>query len=270
MEIVTTIIIIVLACAAVILAFLLISESERYNRLADLHLNANGKIDELTIALDKEQSENVFLYGKLKEQQKIIDSLENRLAIINLRAESEPEQEEPVPQALPEVPTVSTVPWGDVHTNMYRCEDFRKITNLSSLQYKLLNECRASDSTGIMTYIDSNGEYYLCAALGGYFGYQIGDAWKFTLNNGCFFNVILADFKHPIEQDSPETDYGDEDYNYLGDKCLNVIEFVIDSETAPKKVMKAGTMSALEIFGGLYSYEGDIASVEYLGRKWNR
>lgn len=262
MEIVTRIIIIVLACAAVILAFMLISEAERCNRLADLHLSAESKTEELTIALDKERAANTFLYSQLREQQEIIDTLENRLAIINLRAESEPEQEEPVPQALPETP------WGEAHTNMYRCEDYRKITNLSSLQYKLLSECKASDSTGIMAYIDDNGEYYFCAALGGYFGYQIGDAWKFTLNNGCFFNVILSDFKHPIEQDNPETDYGDEDYNYLGDKCLNIIEFVIDSDKTPKKVLKAGTMSALEDFGGLYSYEGDIVSAEYLGRKW--
>lgn len=205
-------------------------------------------------------SANVRLSEQLESEKSKTAQLENRLAIISLRNAEKTE-----PQEQPEV---SVLPWGDIHTNMYRCEDYRKITNLSSYQFRLVSQCRASDSTGIMTYIDSDGEYYFCAALGGYFGHQIGDAWKFTMNNGSFFNVILADFKHPIEQDKPETDYGDEDYNYLGDKCLNVIEFVIDGETAPKKVLKAGTMSALEVFGGLYGYGGDIAEIEYLGRKW--
>ena len=36
----------------------------------------------------------------------------------------------------------------------------------------------------------------------------------------------------------------------------------------PQAVKQAGTMSVLNMFGGLYSYDGDIVSVAECGEVW--
>ena len=155
---------------------------------------------------------------------------------------------------------------GNISTNIFRCEDYRKLNVVNSDQYKLQQECMTDLHTGIR-FLCEDHDKYLCAALGTAYGITLGDAWQVTLKCGYQFNIILADFKHPIDNIDPE-DFGDIDTNYDDEECINVIEFICDLRISPKKVIQAGTMSALDEFGGIYGDGANIVSIKYLGRKW--
>ena len=155
------------------------------------------------------------------------------------------------------------------HTNMFMGMPYDLITDKASDQYALQQECITVKSTGIRMY-DAGETGYYCVALGGAYGTDIGDTWHVTLKNGSEFYIILADYKHPIDNPDPN-DFGDSCVNYISDDfCTNVIEFIYDKEHIPTKVMNTGTFSALDFFGGLTGDGGDIMKMEYLGRVWSR
>lgn len=151
-------------------------------------------------------------------------------------------------------------------TNTFRCMDYRTLTNHASEQWKLQTECYSDGVTGIRVY-QRNGVRYFCAALGSAYGQNIGDAFNFTLENGTSFNVIYADFKNPLG--SSDIFFGHPDVNYDGELGIGLLEFVYDKDVAPKCVNESGTMTALDIFGGLYGDGGNIAKIVYLGKVWN-
>lgn len=151
-------------------------------------------------------------------------------------------------------------------TNMFMGMSYRKITDTKSQQYRLQQECYTADLTGIRCYKSGDKMYY-CAALGGAYGIDIGDTWRVTLKNGTRFNIIHAEFKHPIDNPDPN-DFGHKCRNYDGQDCTNVIEFVFDDEKIPPEVIEAGTFSKLDYFGGLNGDGGNIIEMQYTGRVW--
>lgn len=163
----------------------------------------------------------------------------------------------------------------DIPTNTYRCEPYLVYDEENEIwvdafiagshQNKLQQVCHTDESTGIRYYIDENGKKWYCAALAGAFGIEIGAEYEFTLANGAVIPVIQADYKHSIINPRYD-DYGDADINYDGEDCICVIEFVVDMRVIPDKVAKAGTMSALEQYGGLFGHGGNITNVVYYGR----
>lgn len=120
------------------------------------------------------------------------------------------------------------------HTNMFMGMPYDLITDKASDQYALQQECITSKKTGIRMY-DAGETAYFCAALGGAYGTDIGDTWHVTLKNGSEFDIILADYKHPIDHPDPK-DFGDPCYNYDTHDCTNVIEFIYDKEHIPQKL----------------------------------
>lgn len=151
----------------------------------------------------------------------------------------------------------------DKMTNTLRYMDYRKITDKSTHQYWLQQECETGIATGIRLYTDSKDEVYYCAALAKAYGQTIGDAWHVTLQNGEDFNIIFAECKG-----NDAGYFGHDDGNYDGRKCVNVIEFVVDESKIPFEAADKGTFTALDCFGGLYGNGGNIKSMEYLGRVW--
>ena len=157
------------------------------------------------------------------------------------------------------------LPDGD--TNTFRCMDYRTITDHNSMQWKLQLECLTDEETGIRYYLSGNKKYY-CAALGSAYGQTLGDAFHVTLENGYEFDIIYAEFKNPLQDEPDPTFYGHPDVNYDGEQTTSIIEFVYDWTAAPQCVIDAGTMSALEQFGGLYGNGGNIIDISYTGRIW--
>ena len=157
------------------------------------------------------------------------------------------------------------LPPPDIPTNMMRCEPYDRF-HPGSEQNKLQRLCE-TNRYGIRVYYDENGAPWCCAALAGAYGTEIGHCYRFTLENGNTIPVILADYKHPIDNVRSD-DYGDIDENYDGEACISVIEFVVDMQAIPERVKNAGTMTALPDFGGLYGHGGNIVKVEDCGRRW--
>lgn len=145
----------------------------------------------------------------------------------------------------------------DIDTNMYTYMDYRKITNKNSMQYKYQQFCTTNEY-GIREY-----DGYYAAALGSFYTTDIGDTYHVILENGTEFDIFLADCK-----DDSHTDWSNMGVpitNYDNEDCLNVIEFVVDTDCMSKKVKRCGTFSALDIFGGLTGDGGNIESIVYTG-----
>lgn len=203
--------------------------------------------------------------------------LKAALATVLTAQPSESAEPEPAEEVNPLLPPQS------IPTNTYRCEPYMVIDweksddtetvyksafSKNSEQAALQEDCFTDLETGIRYYFDtSDGTKWYCAALAGAYGIEVGRCYIFTLANGTELPVILADFKHDISDPKPD-DYGDADVNYDGEMCMNVVEFVVDMPAVPKAAREAGTMSALDKFGGLYGHDGNIVDVKDAGRRW--
>lgn len=144
----------------------------------------------------------------------------------------------------------------DTPTNMYFCMDENKLTCETSYQYQLQTSGKLYvGDYGIQTYIDDDDNQYFMVALGGYFGENIGNTWKVTLENGSSFNIMQGDCKANMWYGHPCT-------NYDGEECTNIIEFIVDMDYVPDKVLASGTMSSVDYFNA------NIKSMEYTGRVW--
>lgn len=227
--------------------------------------NSESRIETLIQDKEKLLLDNITLQEKNDELYS--DNVKLTEAVKELREINKALMQEPVVTDN-NVGSKSLLPTG--HTNTYRCEDYH-LFNPKSEQYRLQQGCTTSPITGIRLFSVFTGtnryEKYYCAAMGGAFGTDIGHAYKVKLKCGTEFNVILADFKHPIDN-VRDDDYGDADTNYDGQACTCVIEFVVDMARVPDKVKQAGTMSALDMFGGLYGDGGDIVEITDLGKVW--
>ena len=163
-----------------------------------------------------------------------------------------------------EIAAPSLLPSG-ISTNMYCCEPYDKFA-VNSEQAMLQEDCFTDPQTGIRYYL-LDGKKFLCAAMATAYGTEIGRTYSVHLKNGYDFDVIVADFKHDISAPRAD-DYGDITENYDGEAAMCIIEFVVDMAFLPRAVKDAGTMSALEQFGGLYGDGGNIVEIVDTERKW--
>lgn len=260
--------IIFLGAVAVILSIGLVMITSQYINLckqveAD---NSENKTTELMQEKEKLLLENITLQEKNDELYS--DNVKLTAAVKELRQINKELMNEEAVQDISPAPAETVKATGllpnNFHTNMFRCEPYKFAQG--SKQAMLQERCRTDPETGIR-YFDDGQTKWFCAALAGAFGTEIGHCYAFKLANGIVIPVIMSDFKHPIDNVRAD-DYGDKDVNYLGEECINVIEFVVDMDEIPQPVKQAGTMSVLARFGGLYSYDGDIVEVKDEGRVW--
>lgn len=162
-------------------------------------------------------------------------------------------------------------------TNMLCWMDYRKITDTTSMQYKIQEECYAIKTIhkyGIRIYdgpmhnvksitpLDYTNLIY-AVAMGSMFGRELGDIFEVTLMNGTYFYVFLAEFK---DDGVTDPDYlGHPCKNFDDEDCTNVIEFIVDEDHIPIEVKDTGTFTALEEFGGLHGGGGNIKTIKRIG-----
>jgi hypothetical protein len=252
-----------LGCAVILLVITVIWLLLRYNSLYGDYLDAQSR------QMQAQDTNKDLLHERFVYEQ-TLEALKQRTEKPTVQ-EIEPDEQPVLTYEAPEPQEYSKSRLPDGHTNTFRCEDWRRLNMPGSLQELLQRECLTDTDTGLRfwyNYKDLNdNEPYICAALGTAYGVDIGDTWRVTLKCGEVFNIILSDFKHPIDNINP-FDFGDADRNYDGQPTTSVIEFVFDEKIAPTAMIKAGTMSYFDRFGGLYGDGGDIVKIEYLGRKW--
>ena len=158
-------------------------------------------------------------------------------------------------------------------TNMLCWMDYRKITDTTSMQYRIQEECYTNSLYGIRSYCGDRHNiksiipiYHrsiYAVAMGSMFGRELGDIFEVTLMNGTYFYVFLAEFK---DDGVTDPDYlGHPCKNFDDEDCTNVIEFIVDENSIPKNVKDTGTFTALEEFGGLHGNGGNIKTIQYIG-----
>ena len=126
----------------------------------------------------------------------------------------------------------------NVDTDFKSYMDYTCITNKNSSQWKLQKKAH-TDENGLRKVDD-----YYCVALGTYYSDTIGDIFKVTLENGNTFEVIVGDIKADKHTDSKNM------YHSMGEGRGDMVEFIVETSKLPKKVRRAGTISALEEFSG--------------------
>lgn len=103
--------------------------------------------------------------------------------------------------------------------------DYRAITNTASKQYKLQQDPYVCvDEKGFLMY---RSNWYV-VAMGSYWG-DIGDKFIVHLNNGELIPVIIGDIKSDRHTDK---------LNYAHASDGHVLEFLIDSTSAPMRKVK--------------------------------
>lgn len=128
------------------------------------------------------------------------------------------------------------IPEGNTSFKTYM--DYRSITDVSSDQYKLQNDCW-TDANGLRRY----GDDYVIA-VGSYYADNIGDRLNITLDSGEEFTAVVGDFKADIHTDKSNRFTRMEN----GDK--NVIEFVVDVDALSRKAKYMGDISYISGFDG--------------------
>lgn len=119
-------------------------------------------------------------------------------------------------------------------------EDWRKITDTTTLNYKLSREATILNN-GLLV-ID---EEYYCVAMGSYYG-TIGDRLLIKTDEDNIFKVIIVD-----QKDDKHTDITNRYTLHNG--CM--LEFIIDCEIMNKDILYLGTVNPLGFSGKIISVE---------------
>ncbi len=130
--------------------------------------------------------------------------------------------------------------------------DYRSY-NLWYTPHYRLQQAAYTDKDGLRRF----GEDYI-VALGKYYSESIGDRFQVTLDTGVKFTVIFGDGKAPCDCDV-ENMYAP-CVNYDGEKCANVLEFIIDNDVLSADVYSYGSIDCMDKF------KGNIIKMVYLGR----
>lgn len=138
----------------------------------------------------------------------------------------------------------------DTNTKLFT--DYRAYDLWWTPHYRL-QQAAWTDKQGLRRF---NDDYIV--GLGSFYSTRIGDRFKITLDSGRDFTVIFGDGKADCDTDSrnmytPCRNYNDED-------VANVLEFIVDTDTLPKKVYQYGSIEILD------GFDGNIIEMEYLGR----
>ena len=218
----------------------------------------------LMIDIDDLRSENDHLKNQLDDALAAYENSEKER--IRMVTAAKTQQEEPeiaaneVLQANAEN-SKERLPEG--HTNVISGMPYTAITDKKSEQWALQLQAYTG-KYGIRCYFDGNHIYFL-AAMGSAYGRKIGTAFRVTLKCGTVMYVMLAEFK---DDGTDPNFFGHPTTHADGYDVTCVLEFIYDAEHINNKALQAGNFCNIECFGGLHGYGGDIAKIEYLGRKW--
>lgn len=143
----------------------------------------------------------------------------------------------PTPEPTPTPTPIPDPFYGQSTFKSY--ENYKKITNTSSAQYKLQQEAYTGDCG-----IRMIGDRY-CVAMGSYWAKKIGTKLDVYLESGELIKVILGDNKqdqHTIHD------------NRVGVHNKDVLEFIVDIDEIPQEVKNCGSFNCI--------FPGKVSSVE--------
>lgn len=194
--------------------------------------NSKSKIQTL-------EENNYILSNKIIEYREFLNNAENdkEQKVVNIINKWEIGQELP----LPEIPS-----------NMKLCTDYR-FYNIKGTPHNRLQLSAWTDEFGCRRY---NDDYIV--GLGSFYSVDIGDRFEITLDTGRVFTIILGDGK--ADCDTDELNMFTPCFNYEGEYCANILEFIVDKDIMYDKCYQYGSLDYHDEF------KGDIVKMVYLGR----
>ncbi len=138
----------------------------------------------------------------------------------------------------------------DMNSSFKTYMDYRCITDVSSPQYKYIQDWGWSDSNGFMrakgeTDLGVPDDYYMIA-MGSRYGTGIGTKYRITTNTGNVFYAVLCDQKSDYDTDSTHT-FG---------RNNDIVEFIVDTRQLNRDVKVMGSANVY------MPLNGKIVSVE--------
>ena len=140
----------------------------------------------------------------------------------------------------------------DLPTDRKVCTDYR-FYNIPGTPHNRMQLAAHTDDIGCRRY----GEFYI-VGLGSAYANRIGETFEVELETGVVFKIITGDMKP--DDDTDTTNRFEACYNYDGEYCANVLEFIMDKEIFDTKAYQWGGVDYYEKF------KGNIVRMTYLGR----
>lgn len=215
----------------------------------------------LMIDVDDLRSENDHLRNQLDDALAAYENAEKERIRMVTAAKTQQEEPKIAANEVLQANAKERLPEG--HTNVISGMPYTTITNKRSEQWALQLQA-FTGKYGIRCYFDGD-RIYLLAAMGSAYGRTIGDAFRVTLKCGTVMYVMLGEFK---DDGTYPNFFGHPTTHADGYDVICVLEFIYDAEHINSKALQAGNFCNIECFGGLHGDGGDIAKIEYLGRRW--
>lgn len=140
----------------------------------------------------------------------------------------------------------------ELPTNRKVCTDYR-VYNILGTPHNRMQLAAWTDEQGCRRY----GDYYI-VGLGSAYSDRIGETFEIELETGVVFRIITGDMK--ADCDTDVTNRFGPCYNYEGEYCANILEFIIDKETMSKSAYAWGGVDYYD------NFKGNIVRMTYLGR----
>ena len=224
--------------------------SDCQSKLSQIHIT-NLDLKVKNEKLKNEIADNKSKIKTLKENNEIQSKM-----IAEYKAIIDRYEETGIPQKI--VNTINKweigqeVPLPSIPSNMKLCTDYR-FYNIKGTPHNRLQLSAWTDEFGCRRY---NDDYIV--GLGSFYSVDIGDRFEVTLDTGRVFTIILGDGK--ADCDTDELNMFTPCFNYEGEYCANILEFIIDKDIMYDKCYQYGSLDYHDEF------KGDIVKMVYLGR----
>ncbi len=140
----------------------------------------------------------------------------------------------------------------DLPTDRKVCTNYT-VYGIKGTPHNRMQQAAYTDVLGCRRY----GEYYI-VGLGSAYADRIGETFEVELDSGVVFKIITGDMK--ADCDTDETNRYCPCFNYDGEYCANILEFIIDRSVMSKTAYSWGGVDYYDKF------KGDIVRMTYLGR----
>ena len=241
---------IALICLAINNAGLNNDLSDCQSELSKIHI-ANLDLKVKNEKLKNEVADNKSKIKTLKENSEIQSKIIAEYKAIIDRYEGNNIAQEVV-NAINKWEIGQEVPLPSIPSNMKLCTDYR-FYNIKGTPHNRLQLSAWTDEFGCRRY---NDDYIV--GLGSFYSVDIGDRFEVTLDTGRVFTIILGDGK--ADCDTDELNMFTPCFNYEGEYCANILEFIIDKDVMYDKCYQYGSLDYHDEF------KGDIVKMVYLGR----
>ena len=239
------------------LIFLAINNTELKNDLSDCQNELSQiHITNLDLADKNKKLETELANSKSKIEMYEENSKIQSKMIAEYKAIIDRYEETDIPQKI--VNTINKweigqeVPLPSIPSNMKLCTDYR-FYNIKGTPHNRLQLSAWTDEFGCRRY---NDDYIV--GLGSFYSVDIGDRFEVTLDTGRVFTIILGDGK--ADCDTDELNMFTPCFNYEGEYCANILEFIIDKDVMYDKCYQYGSLDYHDEF------KGNIVKMVYLGR----